>query len=414
MLQILSYQPAFRTHFQRLNEEWLRHYFQVEPVDQVMFDDPEGTILQKNGLIYFALWGDEVVGTASLLHIENGQGELAKMAVEPAFQGKGIGKALVEHCLMEAKRMGLTTVYLFTNSKLTIAVEMYRRLGFQETPVGASEYSRTNMRMERYVGNSALYESTDRVEDAFEEDRLPEEQQQAQWAELVWLKQAIFDIYQQKGAPVDILDIGVGSARILRRLHAIPEVWAQIGSYDGMDNAQACVDISAKAVEEMNISDKVKVRYADIHLLDSWDHPYDIIMTTWFTGGNFYPMDFPFDTYSPEKERYDLSFNPAFDRVFSTAWQRLRPGGAIILGSCYVDSDATRRRQEAFYRHLKMSVITDEKDTFTATKERFWSQRFTPERLRRYFHFAPAENVQIIPLDTYRFAIQVRVNKGQI
>ncbi|MBY0476590.1 MAG: hypothetical protein K2Q24_03025 [Chitinophagaceae bacterium] len=56
-----------------------------------------------------------------------------------------------------------------------------------------------------------------------------------------------------------------------------------------------------------------------------------------------------------------------------------------------------------------MTIITDELDSFTATKEGFWSQRFTTEKLLRYLSFANAENVIITPLDTYRYAVQVRV-----
>ena len=60
---------------------------------------------------------------------------------------------------------------------------------------------------------------------------------------------------------------------------------------------------------------------------------------------------------------------------------------------------------------MGMSIITDELDAFTATKERFWSQRFTKEKLLTYLHFVDPDKIIITPLDTYHYAIQVRIKK---
>lgn len=412
MLEIINYTPDLKGHVKTLNVEWLTKYFTVEPHDEVVLSDPQTHILDKGGRIFFAVLDGQVVGTVSLIRESDERFELSKMAVTETIQGKGIGKALLEHAIQEAKKMGVVYLFLLSNTKLTPALTLYRNFGFEEVPLGSSVYVRADIKMELYVGNSALYESEDRVEKAFDSDALPEEQQQAQWAELVELKKAINDIYQRKQAPISILDIGVGSARVVRRLQGIPEVWAQIQSYDGIDNAQACVDISSKVVAELGIGDKVEVHFFDVQNISQWTRKYDLIMTTWFTGGNFYPVNFPFETYNPAKERLDLSKNEAFNHVFSHAYQLLNPGGEIILGAVYVDQPATRKRQEAFYHKLNMTVITDEKDSFTATRERFWSQRFTPERIRGYFQFAPQEHIEVIPLDTYGFAMQVRVRSG--
>jgi hypothetical protein len=58
-----------------------------------------------------------------------------------------------------------------------------------------------------------------------------------------------------------------------------------------------------------------------------------------------------------------------------------------------------------------MTIITDEKDSFTATRERFWSQRFTKEKLQNYLHFVNKRNIIFTPLDTYNYAMQVRIKK---
>lgn len=58
-----------------------------------------------------------------------------------------------------------------------------------------------------------------------------------------------------------------------------------------------------------------------------------------------------------------------------------------------------------------MTVITDAKDSFTATKKRFWSQRFTKEKIYQYFKFVKREKISFTPLDSYNYAMQIRIKK---
>jgi hypothetical protein len=103
--------------------------------------------------------------------------------------------------------------------------------------------------------------------------------------------------------------------------------------------------------------------------------------------------------------------NTKFTRIFSHAYQLLHPGGEIVLGACYIDNDSTRLKQEESYRKMGMTIITDEKDSFTATKEGFWSQRFTREKLFSYLPFIPQSAFRFTDLDTYEYAWQVRIKK---
>lgn len=58
-----------------------------------------------------------------------------------------------------------------------------------------------------------------------------------------------------------------------------------------------------------------------------------------------------------------------------------------------------------------MTKITDEEDSFTATKEIFWSQRFTKEKIYHYLKFVQRDKISFIPLDTYNYAMQIRIKK---
>ena len=52
------------------------------------------------------------------------------VGVDPAARGRGIGKALMEACLDEARRRGKTLVTLHTTARMKTAHHMYESMGF--------------------------------------------------------------------------------------------------------------------------------------------------------------------------------------------------------------------------------------------------------------------------------------------
>lgn len=55
---------------------------------------------------------------------------LLVIAVDPEYQGRGVGKRLLDHCQEQASRDGLNTVVLEVRVSNTDAIEFYRRQGF--------------------------------------------------------------------------------------------------------------------------------------------------------------------------------------------------------------------------------------------------------------------------------------------
>ncbi len=59
--------------------------------------------------------------------------ELENIAVDPARQGLGHGRALIAFAELQARELGLTAVELYTNEAMTENLELYPVLGFVET-----------------------------------------------------------------------------------------------------------------------------------------------------------------------------------------------------------------------------------------------------------------------------------------
>lgn len=148
-VEILSYSPKLKTHFKRLNEEWIKKYFEVEKKDTEMLENPDKYIIKKGGLILFAQYKGEVVGTCALLKFNDEEYELAKMAVSPTARGKGIGEKIILSIIDKAKKIKAKKIFLVSNTKLQAALHLYKKMGFITVPLnGYTEYERCDIKME--------------------------------------------------------------------------------------------------------------------------------------------------------------------------------------------------------------------------------------------------------------------------
>ena len=137
--------------FRRLNEEWIERFFRIEANDELVFADPEGTILGPGGRIFLATAGERCVGCCALIRKKDREFEVAKMAVEPSHQGAGIGRRLLQAAIEEGRSAGAERLYLETNHVLTPAIRLYESLGFKHIAanrVAASPYARADVHME--------------------------------------------------------------------------------------------------------------------------------------------------------------------------------------------------------------------------------------------------------------------------
>lgn len=147
-VKIIQFDPEYKDHFKNLNYEWIEKYFSIEDADRTMLEDPENEILKKGGFIIFADYNNDIVGTGALIKHSDGSFELAKMAVKEELRGKQIGRKIALALIEKAKDEHASAIFLETNPTMTIALNLYRNLGFEEVEMEQpSKYSRSTIRM---------------------------------------------------------------------------------------------------------------------------------------------------------------------------------------------------------------------------------------------------------------------------
>jgi N-acetylglutamate synthase-like GNAT family acetyltransferase len=102
-------------------------------------------------MIFYAQYNGKIVGTVSLLKIDETTFELSKMAVTEGVQGLGVGNKLMEHCIETANQKGIKKLLLYSNRKLSPALYLYKKFGFEEVPLEKGVYERADIKMERFL-----------------------------------------------------------------------------------------------------------------------------------------------------------------------------------------------------------------------------------------------------------------------
>lgn len=89
--------------------------------------------LRQPGVSFWSVWmGDEIAGCGALKQLDARRGELKSMRVADAFLGSGVGRALLNHLIREARARGLESLWLETGSSpaFTPALRLYESAGF--------------------------------------------------------------------------------------------------------------------------------------------------------------------------------------------------------------------------------------------------------------------------------------------
>ncbi len=107
---------------------WSRHAFINEILDN------------EFAFYYVALAEDTVVGYGGIWVILD-EAHVTNLAVSPAWQGRGIGKALLQHLIREAALLGAKKMTLEVRVSNLKAQALYRKFGFVDRGIRPNYYA---------------------------------------------------------------------------------------------------------------------------------------------------------------------------------------------------------------------------------------------------------------------------------
>ncbi|MCM1371996.1 MAG: bifunctional helix-turn-helix transcriptional regulator/GNAT family N-acetyltransferase [Bacteroides sp.] len=150
-VEIVEYQSQYKKAFYDLNRKWIELYWELEPHDIEVLENPEKNILEEGGHIFVALYNGFPVGVCALCPMPEESTydfELAKLAVNNSIRRKGIGRRLCNAVIDKARELGGKMLFLESNTRLKTAIALYRKLGFKELPEYHPAYARGDIQME--------------------------------------------------------------------------------------------------------------------------------------------------------------------------------------------------------------------------------------------------------------------------
>ena len=149
-----TFKESYGHSFKALNLEWIEEFFVVEEEDLKILSNPKSYVIDKGGEIFFALIAGKVIGTSAMVLVKPKVFELAKMAVSKNFQGKGVGRVLINASIEFAKEKAAAEVFLITNDKLKPALNLYKSSGFNlDLDYDDERYLRGNTKMVMKLDN---------------------------------------------------------------------------------------------------------------------------------------------------------------------------------------------------------------------------------------------------------------------
>jgi putative acetyltransferase len=92
-----------------------------------------GAYAPPGGALVLALIDGHAAGCAALRRFDAQRCEAKRLYVRPQFRGQGVGRALLDWVIAEARTMGYREIAGDTIPQMAVALAMYDRAGFERT-----------------------------------------------------------------------------------------------------------------------------------------------------------------------------------------------------------------------------------------------------------------------------------------
>ena len=120
----------------QVNDLLTKHFKELRSVS------PEGSThvldidgLKNKSIIFWSLWNkDKLIGCGALKILSQFHGEFKSIRVADAFRKKGIGKKIISHLILEAKKIGIKKISVETGAGnfFSPARKLFINHGFKE------------------------------------------------------------------------------------------------------------------------------------------------------------------------------------------------------------------------------------------------------------------------------------------
>ncbi|RDD41614.1 Acetyltransferase [Trichoplax sp. H2] len=105
----------------------------LEMAEETKVESLPGIYAPPKGRLFLVSDDGNAAGCVGLAELEPGICELKHLYVRSKFQGKKLGRKLVETAIQEARSIGYTQMRLSTREMLKAAISLYNSLGFKQT-----------------------------------------------------------------------------------------------------------------------------------------------------------------------------------------------------------------------------------------------------------------------------------------
>ena len=118
-----------------------------------------GHYAPPNGRLALAQVGQEAAGCIALRRVDASRAEAKRLYVRPEFRGLGLGRALLEWVIEEARAAGYAELVGDTMPQMSSALALYDRMGFERTQPYAHlpTEGAIFIRLKLYAGTSILH-----------------------------------------------------------------------------------------------------------------------------------------------------------------------------------------------------------------------------------------------------------------
>ncbi|MBD8162211.1 ribosomal protein S18-alanine N-acetyltransferase [Erwinia persicina] len=102
----------------------------------------EKTFTSNQGERYlnYRLTVDETLAAFAITQVVLDEATLFNLAVDPAFQRRGLGRELLQHLISELEQRGVVTLWLEVRASNHAAIALYEQLDFNEVSIRRNYY----------------------------------------------------------------------------------------------------------------------------------------------------------------------------------------------------------------------------------------------------------------------------------